>query len=65
MKSAIAKIEKDGTLIELLNGTTWTVSSFDVYRTSMWSVGDKIVTSFSSLTNESRNNKKVSAAQTI
>lgn len=65
MKSSIAKIEKDGASIELLNGTRWTVSSFDMYHTSMWIVGDKIVTSFSSLTNESRHNKKVSATQTI
>ncbi len=63
MQTSIARVEKNGELVLLINGTKWAISSFDAFYTRMWLVGDKIETSMSSLTNVSRQNKKVSARQ--
>lgn len=63
MQTSIARVEKHGELILLCNGTKWAVNSFEAFHTRMWFSGDKIETSMSSLTNISRQNKKVSARQ--
>lgn len=57
----IREVKEQGRIVILTDGSKWEVSSFDAFHTRLWMVMDEIKVELGSLTNLSRQNRKVNA----